>query len=120
MQPLHGAWPVGSLPQLRFQDPAGERPNAPAAPPRIIAIPIRPSLPPSNGSPADTICQRCDDYAYGYERGKSKARLEIEVWDGTHAPTCGCEPCRIVRGIVAKVLNSRDATPEVVWPPAIR
>ena len=34
--------------QVRFQDPAGERPNAPAAPPRIIAIPIRPSLPPSN------------------------------------------------------------------------
>ena len=55
MQPLHGAWAVGSLTQLRSQNPAGERPNAPAAPPRIIAIPIRSSLPPSNGSPADNI-----------------------------------------------------------------
>ena len=30
LQPLHGAWPVGSLPQIRSQDPAGERPKASA------------------------------------------------------------------------------------------
>lgn len=48
-------------------------------------------------------CQRCDDYANGYQVGKTKARLELELWDDTHALTCGCEPCRIVGGIVAKV-----------------
>ena len=30
MQPRHGAWPVGSLTQIRSQDPAGEQPKASA------------------------------------------------------------------------------------------
>ena len=33
LQPLHEAWPVGSLPQLRSQDPVSERPKAPATAP---------------------------------------------------------------------------------------
>ena len=62
--------------QLRFQDPAGERPNAPAAPPRIIAIPIRPSLPPSNGSPADNIqfpSLPCSQLRYSEQSHSSEA-----------------------------------------------
>ena len=55
----------------------------------------------------EAACQRCDDYANGYQRGKAKARFEIEVWDDTHALTCGCEPCRIVRGIVAKAVPAK-------------
>ena len=48
LHPLHGASRVGSLTQIRCQDPVGERPNAPATPPpRIIAILIRSSLPSS-------------------------------------------------------------------------
>ena len=68
----------------------------------------------------NTICQRCDDFALGYQAGKDKARFEIEIWDDTHARSCACAPCRLVLGIVAKVLNSRDATPELVFPPVIR
>ena len=56
-----------------------------------------------------SICQRCEDYAHGYERGKVKAYFEIEIGDDRHPLECGCVPCRIVRGIVAKVLNSRPA-----------
>ena len=62
--------------QVRFQDPAGERPNAPAAPPRIIAIPIRPSLPPSNGSPADNIqfpSLPCSQLRYSEQSHSSEA-----------------------------------------------
>ena len=62
--------------QLRFQDPAGERPKAPAAPPRIIAIPIRPSLPPSNGSPADNIqfpSLPCSQLRYSEQSHSSEA-----------------------------------------------
>ena len=42
-------------------------------------------------------------------REKVKAYFEIEIWDDRHPLECGCVPCRIVRGIVAKVLNSRPA-----------
>ena len=46
-------------------------------------------------------CQRCDDYGEGYASGKSKAYHDVEMEGGTHAYECGCEPCRIVRGILA-------------------
>ena len=48
------------------------------------------------------VCQRCDDYTAGYQRGKEKARFEIEVWDGSHAYGCGCEPCRLAKGIISR------------------
>ena len=62
------------------------------------------------------ICALCDAWAEGYQQGKDKARFELEVWDGTHALTCGCEPCRIVRGILAKVKSS--PIPELDLPGA--
>ena len=48
-------------------------------------------------------CELCAAFEDGYTRGKSKTQFEMDVWDGTHALTCGCEPCRIVRCILAKV-----------------
>lgn len=50
----------------------------------------------------EAICPQCTAFEDGYARGKAKARFELEVWDGSHAPGCGCEPCRIVRGILAR------------------
>ena len=44
-QPLHGAWPAGSLTQLRSQGPAGERINAPATPPNYHELnPVKSSI----------------------------------------------------------------------------
>lgn len=54
-------------------------------------------------------CDACDAFKEGYERGKAKAYFEIEVWDNRHPPECGCTPCRIVRGIIAKALGNRPA-----------
>ena len=58
----------------------------------------------------EAACQRCADFANGYQVGKDKGRLEIELWNDTHALTCRCEPCRIVRGIVAKVVPAKRET----------
>ena len=47
-------------------------------------------------------CELCDVFADGYTRGKAKGFFEIEIWDGSHAHTCGCESCRLVKLIIAK------------------
>ena len=51
---------------------------------------------------------------YGcYAAGKDKAYIEIEMalHDDTHAATCGCQPCRIKRAVLAMtVLASSSAT----------
>ena len=47
-------------------------------------------------------CELCAAFEDGYQRGKSKARFELEVWDGSHNHGCGCEPCRIVRDLLAR------------------
>ena len=60
-------------------------------------------------------CELCAAFEDGYTRGKDKARFELEVWDGLHARGCGCEPCRIARGILG-----RFPPPALSFPPAIR
>ena len=47
-------------------------------------------------------CELCDAFYQGYTEGKKKGRDEIETWDDTHARSCACAPCRIVRGIMGK------------------
>ena len=51
-------------------------------------------------------CQRCEDYAIGYQAGKDKALFEIEVFDDFHVGSCACAPCRIIRGIIAREKHS--------------
>ena len=55
----------------------------------------------------------CGCYAEGYAAGKDKAYFEIEMalQDDTHAASCGCQPCRIKRAVMAMtVLASSSAT----------
>ena len=48
----------------------------------------------------------CGCYAEGYAAGKDKAYFEIEMalQDDTHAVGCGCQPCRIKRGVLETML----------------
>ena len=47
----------------------------------------------------------CACYAEGYAQGKDKAHFEIRAsLDSNHSASCGCEPCRTVREVVARRL----------------
>ena len=48
----------------------------------------------------------CACYAEGYAAGKDKAFFEMEMalQDDTHAASCGCQPCRIKRAVLEKML----------------
>ena len=48
----------------------------------------------------------CGCFAEGYAVGKDKAYFEIEMalQDDTHAASCGCQPCRIKRAVLEKML----------------
>ena len=77
----------------------------------------------------DCYCQRdpCPCYGEGYAQGKDKAYFEIEVHDMTlHARGCGCEPCKAVRRIAAKLGVASKPPPEapefplMCWQPSDR
>ena len=55
-------------------------------------------------------CELCAAFEAGYHRGKAKGFFDLEMWYGSHDPACGCEPCRIARGILASPLSFR-----LVW-----
>ena len=76
MQPLHGAWPVGTAYPATLSGPCRRTAKRSGGGPRIIAIPIRPSLPPSNGSPADNIqfpSLPCSQLRYSEQSHSSEA-----------------------------------------------
>lgn len=52
---------------------------------------------------AQAHCVECEAYGAGYARGKQAAYVDVRaVLDGLHhAPGCGCEPCRLIRDVLA-------------------
>lgn len=49
------------------------------------------------------VCSLCEAHGLGYTRGKEKAYADVRaVLDGLdHAAGCGCEPCRLIRDVMA-------------------
>ena len=51
----------------------------------------------------------CGCYAEGYAAGKAKAFAEVRsvVVADNHPDSCGCEPCKLIRDILASRLPSQ-------------
>ena len=48
----------------------------------------------------------CSCFSEGYEAGKEKGYFELENWQpGDHHKGCGCDPCRVARSVLHKVLG---------------
>ena len=60
---------------------------------------------------ARSLCdcpEPCGYYSEGYVQSKERAHFEIRtVLDSNHSAICGCEPCRIVREVVARRLGQQ-------------
>ena len=55
----------------------------------------------------------CPCYGTGYANGKDKAYFEIETWERRfHTWDYGCEPCKAVRRIAAKLGIELKPPPE--------
>ena len=80
---------------------------------------IRPTDNPEEAAMTDSarpVCdclEPCACYAEGSVQGKEKAHFEIRaVLDSNHSASCGCEPCRTVREVVARrLLASNSSAP---------
>ena len=84
-----------------------------------VADLIRPTDNPEEAAMTDSarpVCdcpEPCACYAEGSVQGKEKAHFEIRaVLDSNHSASCGCEPCRTVREVVARrLLASNSSAP---------
>ena len=84
-----------------------------------LVTPFPPSDNPAEAAMTDSprpVCdcpEPCSCYAEGYAQGKEKAHFEIQtVLDSNHSASCGCEPCRTVREVIARRLLA-GSSPEL-------